>query len=100
MEEGTIKTIVKVSGQEGSVLRNGAVNMKLLFQKNKSLTGSYETPYGVLEMNTSTSRINQEYDEVLKKGVIDILYDLKMQGSHAGTYHLAITFEEDKHEHC
>ena len=73
--------------------------MKLLFQKNKSLKGTYQTPYGIFDMHTTTSRLNHEFDDTLKKGEIDILYDLNMQGSHAGTYHMAITFEEDKHEH-
>lgn len=95
MEEGAIKTVVKISGQEGSILRNGAVNMRLPFYKNKSLTGSYESPYGILEMKTSTTRINHEFNEDVRKGEIDLLYDLKMQGSHAGTYHLSIHFEED-----
>jgi uncharacterized beta-barrel protein YwiB (DUF1934 family) len=96
MEEGNVKTVVKVSNQEGSILRNGAVNMKLSFRKNKSLKGNYETPYGLLDIHTNTSRINHSFDDRSKKGEIDILYDLKMQGSHAGTYHMAITFEEDK----
>jgi uncharacterized beta-barrel protein YwiB (DUF1934 family) len=95
MEEGAIKTVVKISGQEGSILRNGAVNMRLPFYKNKSLTGSYESPYGVLEMKTSTTRISHEFNEDFRKGEIDLLYDLKMEGSNAGTYHLLITFEEE-----
>jgi len=100
MEEGTNKTTIKISQQEGSIIRKGAVNMKLLFQKNRSLQGNYQTPYGIFDIQTATSRINHEFDTTLKKGEIDILYDLKMQGSHAGTYHMAITFEEDKNEHC
>ncbi|MCQ6274578.1 DUF1934 domain-containing protein [Bacillus sp. V3B] len=95
MEEGAIKTVVKISGQEGSILRNGAVNMRLPFYKNKSLRGRYDSPYGVLEMKTLTTRISHRFDEEFRKGEIDLLYDLKMQGSHAGTYHLLITFEED-----
>jgi uncharacterized beta-barrel protein YwiB (DUF1934 family) len=95
MEEGTMKTVVKISGQEGSILRNGAVKMRLPFYKNKTLKGSYESPYGVLEMETFTTRISHEFDEKLRKGKIDLLYDFKMQGSSAGTYHLSISFEEE-----
>ncbi|WP_071393250.1 DUF1934 domain-containing protein [Bacillus tuaregi] len=101
MEEGSAKTVVKVTGQEeGSILRNGAVDMRLPFQANQTLVGSYKTPYGVLDMETSKTRISHEYDDVLKKGLINIMYDLKMQGNDAGTYHVSITFEEDeKDEH-
>ena len=95
LEEGTINTIVKVSGQEGSILRSGAVKMRIPFQQNKSLTGRYETPYGVMELDTVTSRVHHSFDEDLKKGEFDFLYRLNMQGSYAGTYHTTISFEED-----
>ena len=98
-EDLAINTVVKISSQEGSILRNGAVKMRLLFQKNKTLTGSYDSPYGVLEMKTSTTRISHKFDENVRKGEIDLLYDLRVGGSLAGTYHLKILFEEDKHEH-
>ncbi|MBB6445535.1 uncharacterized beta-barrel protein YwiB (DUF1934 family) [Bacillus benzoevorans] len=96
MEEGSVQTTVKIAEGEGSILRNGAVKMRLPFQKNKQLTGSYETPYGTMEMGTKTSRIHHQFNESRRQGEIDILYDLKMQGSYAGTYHLLITFEEEK----
>jgi uncharacterized beta-barrel protein YwiB (DUF1934 family) len=95
LEEGTINTIVKISGQEGSILRSGAVKMRIPFQQNKSLTGRYETPYGVMELDTVTSRVHHSFDEDLKKGEFDFLYRLNMQGSYAGTYHTTISFEED-----
>ncbi|PMY01093.1 DUF1934 domain-containing protein, partial [Pseudomonas sp. MPR-R5A] len=57
---------------------------------------SYETPYGVFEMMTLTKRMVHSFEEDKSMGSIDLLYELKMQGSRAGTYHLAITFEEEK----
>ncbi len=51
--------------------------MRLPFQKNKTLTGSYDSPYGVLEMKTSTTRISHKFDENVRKGEIDLLYDLR-----------------------
>lgn len=96
MEEGSIQTTVKIAEGEGSILRNGVINMRLPFQKNKYLIGRYETPYGILELETKTSRISHQFNESNRKGEIDILYDLKMQGAHAGTYHLLISFEEEK----
>ena len=96
MEEGTINTVVKISGQEGSILRTGAVKMKIPFHENKSLIGSYETPYGIMDLDTATSRVHHSFDEGLKKGEFDFLYRLNMQGSYAGTYHMTISFEEDQ----
>nr|WP_321202566.1 DUF1934 domain-containing protein [Cytobacillus horneckiae] len=96
MEDGLVKTIVKISEQDGLILRSGSVKMRLPFRMNKSLRGSYETPYGVFEMMTLTKRMVHSFEEDKSMGSIDLLYELKMQGSRAGTYHLAITFEEEK----
>jgi uncharacterized beta-barrel protein YwiB (DUF1934 family) len=96
MEEGTVNTVVKVSEKEGSIMRSGAIKMRLAFKKNTSLAGIYETPYGVFEMNTLTTRLDHGYNELIGKGEIDLLYDLKVQRAKQGTYHLLITFEEEK----
>jgi uncharacterized beta-barrel protein YwiB (DUF1934 family) len=90
LEEGTVRTIVKVAGEEALILRGGAVKMRLPFQVNRKLRGSYEMPFGVFETMTMAKRI--EHSE----GLIDILYDFTMQGSPSGTYHLEISFQEDR----
>ncbi|MED4224086.1 DUF1934 domain-containing protein [Neobacillus cucumis] len=90
LEEGTVRTIVKVTSEEALILRGGAVKMRLPFMLHKKRRGSYEMPFGVFETMTMTKRL--EYS----KGLIDILYDFTMQGSPAGTYHLEITFQEDE----
>ena len=90
LEEGTVRTIVKVAPDEALILRGGAVKMRLPFRLHKKLRGSYEMPFGVFETMTMTRRL------VHSEGLIDILYDFNMQGSPAGTYHLEITFQEDE----
>jgi uncharacterized beta-barrel protein YwiB (DUF1934 family) len=92
-DEGNIRTIVKVAGDEALILRGGAVKMRLPFRLHKKQQGSYEMPFGTFETITLAKRIAHS------EGLIDILYDFSMQGSHAGTYHLEITFQEDKNEH-
>ncbi|MFL6558864.1 MAG: DUF1934 domain-containing protein [Bacillus sp. (in: firmicutes)] len=92
-EEGNVRTIVKVAGDEALILRGGAVKMRLPFRLHKKLRGSYEMPFGTFETLTLAKRIEHS------DGLIDILYDFTMQGSHAGTYHMEINFQEDKHEH-
>lgn len=89
MEEGTVRTIVKIAEGEALILRSGAVNMRLPFRLHKKMRGSYEMPFGRFETTTSASRIEWTEDSV------DILYDFTLQGSPAGTYHLEITFQED-----
>lgn len=96
IEENKVKTTVKVSGQEGSILRKGSINMRLPFLENQTLTGNYETPFGTLQMETTTQKINHTFDQDKQKGNIDLVYDLSIQGSYAGTYNLQISFEEER----
>ncbi|WP_244440886.1 DUF1934 domain-containing protein [Neobacillus jeddahensis] len=90
LEEGTVRTIVKVAAEEALILRGGAVKMRLPFRLHKRMRGSYEMPFGTFETMTMAKRIEHT------KGLIDILYDFNMQGSPGGTYHLEITFQEDE----
>ena len=96
MEEGSIKSIMKVSDKEAFLLRSGAIKMRMVFQQNKKQQGRYETPYGTMGLITRTTRLAHSVEEGQAKGTIDILYDLTMHGSHAGTYHLEFMFEEEK----
>lgn len=95
IEEGTIKTIIKITEKEGLILRSGAVKMRLPFLINKQKVGSYESPYGVFQLVTDTKRLALEVEQQATTGSLDILYDLKMQGSNNGTYHMTISFKEE-----
>ena len=95
IEEGTIRTIIKVTEKEGLILRSGAVKMRLPFLINKQKIGSYESPYGVFQLITDTKRLALEIEQHTTTGSLDILYDLKMQGSNNGTYHMTISFKEE-----
>lgn len=90
MEEGTVKSIVKVSENETLILRSGAINMRMVFEMNKKHVGRYETPFGTMGISTRTKRLSHSLEP--QAGAIDILYELHMQGALAGTYHMEITY--------
>ncbi|MDR6999406.1 DUF1934 domain-containing protein [Neobacillus niacini] len=94
MEEGSVRTIVKMAAKEGLILRGGAVKMRLPFELNRKLNGSYEMPFGQFETTTLTKNLQHSFEN--GQGLIDILYDFTLQGSPSGTYHLQITFQEDR----
>lgn len=98
MEEGRIKSIVKVSEREALILRSGTINMRMVFQTGKRLQGRYETSLGSMPITTLAKKLDYFYEEDEKKGIMTILYDLEMQGSLAGTYQLEISFEEETSE--
>lgn len=93
LEEGSVKSIVKVSEQEALILRSGAINMRMVFVTNKSLAGRYDTPYGTMGIETRTKRL--AYKKEASFGTVEIFYELHMQGSLAGTYQLELSFEEE-----
>lgn len=94
LEEGNVRTIVKVMADDALILRGGAVKMRLPFVLHQKRTGSYEVPFGVFETTTRTHKLNYSYEN--GSGLIDIVYDFALQGSHAGTYHLEIHFQEER----
>ena len=79
--EGRIGTIVKVNQDQGLILRNGAVKMRLPFQLGAETTGSYEMPLGRFEIAANTTMLG--YNELFNKseGSIRLVYDFTMQGS-------------------
>jgi uncharacterized beta-barrel protein YwiB (DUF1934 family) len=94
-DQGGIRTIVKMAGDEALILRTGAVKMKLPFKLNQEMSGSYEMPFGKFETMTVAKNIDLCYDN--NKGKIDLRYDFSMQGAPSvGTYHLEITFQEEE----
>jgi uncharacterized beta-barrel protein YwiB (DUF1934 family) len=93
LEDAKINTTVKISEQEVLILRSGAIKMRMRFQEQKTLAGTYETPYGVLQTSASTKRLNQSLKN--NTGLLELVYDLQMQGQDSGTYHMTIQYEEE-----
>ncbi|MBM7648323.1 uncharacterized beta-barrel protein YwiB (DUF1934 family) [Bacillus ectoiniformans] len=99
-EEGTIHTIVKFSEGQALILRSGAVKMRLAFNLEEQLNGSYESQYGTLLLTTDTQKLvsSRTYNQSLLEGSFDLNYHLMMQGSPVGRYSMSIRFLENKEE--
>lgn len=95
-EEGQLKTTIKLTDHEMLLMRTGSIKMRMLLEAQKSHHGSYTTPFGELKIVTETKELRNKWDEQTNKGSIEVLYDLIIQGSTAGTYQLQISFEEEK----
>lgn len=98
-EEGKMNTVIKLAEEDALIMRSGILKMRMQFCEAKKLKGTYETPYGNLSIATKTKRYQHQIAEPQAPGKIDLLYDLTMEGSHTGTYHLQITYEEANDEH-
>ncbi|HJV17463.1 MAG TPA: DUF1934 domain-containing protein [Bacillales bacterium] len=97
---GSIRTIVKLAEEEVLILRSGAVKMRMPLILNKEVKGSYELPFGQFETAAIAKKIKHSFDFESGAGYINLRYDFSLQGSHAGTYDLEISFQEDNNEYC
>lgn len=94
VEEGSVRTIVKMAHNDALILRGGAIKMRLPFELNRKLNGSYEMPFGQFATVTKAKRIDFSYEN--GKGHFEVLYDFSMEGVEASTYQLEIAFQEEK----
>ena len=95
-EEGTVNTIVKITGEEAVILRSGALKMRLSFLQGKEMNGSYDSPYGMLLLTTKTNELSLEQSSDGQiDGQFQLKYQLMMQGSSVGVYEMNIKFKEE-----
>ena len=71
--EGT-KTTLKIKGDKVVLHREGTTSTKMDFQKDNTQVALYNTPYGMLELKTSTKELDLDVNE--KGGNISIKYHL------------------------
>lgn len=71
--EGT-KTTLRIKGDKVILHREGTTSTKMEFKKDNTQIALYNTPYGMLELRTSTKELELDVDE--KGGNISIKYHL------------------------
>ncbi|HAT4253698.1 TPA: DUF1934 domain-containing protein [Clostridium perfringens] len=71
--EGT-KTTLKIKDDKVVLHREGTTSTKMEFQKDNTQVALYNTPYGMLELKTSTKELDLDVNE--KGGNISIKYHL------------------------
>ncbi len=86
--EKTIRTTVKLSGQNALILRSGGVKMRLPLERGEFQNGSYETQYGTMIITTNTKHLHFEV------GRFQVEYELIINEEVAGTYTLELTYTE------
>lgn len=95
MDVGKVKTIVKISDETATIIRNGALSMRQQYVVNERINGTYTLPYGggvPLSMTTKATRVQLTWDGK-RKGTITLAYDLWIQGEFTGTYNVTMKME-------
>ena len=86
------KTTLKVKGDPVKMRRIGQVgfNTELYFEKGKRFSSTYDTPYGPMDVEVLTSRVENNLNMEELKGNIDIEYNVSLEGMAEGKNRLTI----------
>ncbi|NLD19719.1 MAG: DUF1934 domain-containing protein [Clostridiales bacterium] len=87
------KTRLKLMGDEVQMKRIGdgtSVGNEISFKKGKRYSGIYETPYGPIEMEVLTNKIENTLSED-GAGQLDIDYSISLKGLSEGRNRINIT---------
>lgn len=90
-----VHTILKWAPEEVYIMRTGKVKMRQRFMKDLMTVGTYESPYGVMQMLTTTKSMDHTYNEGAKEGNMLLTYDLNMNGNDIGRYKMEIHYKEE-----
>ena len=96
VEDGgeTIRNLLKFSDTKLTVIRHGAVESSMSFEKGKKLRSLYRTPFGDLEVGTLVSRfLILRTEENIR---LEVDYALEMNGAHAAENRIAVTIRSRK----
>lgn len=88
-EIGEVGTILKISEQDVTLLRQGKLQSKQLFAKGSSSESVYASPYGQFQMETHTRqlRITRENGRPLE---LEISYQLWLNRQYLGEYEMMV----------
>ncbi|MGG5462854.1 DUF1934 domain-containing protein [Clostridium sp. B9] len=75
--EGT-KTTLRIKGEKVTLHREGTTSTKMEFEKDNTAVSLYNTPYGMLELQTTTKELNLDINE--NGGDIAIKYHMVAGG--------------------
>lgn len=92
-DEGVeVTTSIKISGKEMTIKRFGGSNSTMVFEKDKTYTTKYRTPYGLFLIETYTRYLSVNIDEN-KCIKIDLDYDIKVNDIFSGRNKIGINVE-------
>jgi uncharacterized beta-barrel protein YwiB (DUF1934 family) len=90
-EDAVTSTTIKIDEAQVSVLRFGATNTQLIFEKNQEHFTPYETPFGVFEifLRTTDIQFHREFDKV----TLNVAYNIEVNhtGAIASNFQVEVT---------
>ena len=87
-----IQTTLKMSDGDALIMRSGAVNMRLPFDREQNKFGEYGNGPATFALQVKTNHL--EFTAGQADGEFNVHYELHTEGSLLGTYKLNITYTE------
>ncbi len=91
---GQISNVIKIKDGEVSIMRSGGVSMRQTYRKGAITSGSYQSPYGMMEMVAKTENIDFTNRTDSRKAKLILSYQLQMQGEWVGRHRLTFMIEK------
>ena len=85
-----VTTTFRVEPDKVTLIRKGALNSQMIFQKGVVHESLYQMPFGALMLSVKATSVF--FDILPEGGVIDLSYNIEIENTHAGVidYHLDI----------
>ncbi|HEX7064203.1 MAG TPA: DUF1934 domain-containing protein [Bacillales bacterium] len=93
-DTGSVRNVIKISEEEVTIIRNGAVGMHQRFLEGQTTEGFYDTQFGTMNMETVTKRVDYDWRPREGTGNIELAYQLKLQGNDLGRVTLTFAIKE------
>jgi len=90
MENAT--TTIKAEGDIVTIIRNGSINMRQVFERDKMHRSVYQTTFGSMDMMVKPWNIEVDLTDL--GGSIKLEYELELDHAHLGTNSLLIMVKE------
>lgn len=97
LQQGTkTPTVLKIGRDTMTLLRHGSVEQEQHFECGAERLSTYRTPYGNINLAVRTDELSVHYEDGEVAGMVDIRYDLFIDGVFQSSNRLHIEVEDDR----
>lgn len=89
--EGKVRNVIRVSSDSVDIIKQGAANARMQFEKNKKNLSCYTTPLGDLMIGVQANRIS--IDEGQNHLKINVEYSLDINYQHASECNISVNVQ-------
>lgn len=89
-EDQVTATTIKIAEDQVSILRHGAANTQMIFEKDREHYTPYETPFGLFELIVRTKDIQVIRDDEGLSLQVDYTIDINHSGGELSQFHLEV----------